>query len=141
MAGRVIGGLILEVKGDFCGQVRSSLGRHGRGDDYVESASRHGTATTPMYSDLDAYVLAHGIATLMTNLSGRGKEPFWQRVSTNVVKFVILLHQTLDDYVTLFQVYEHVISRIFASWNHLDEWLRQAEAVRLRPESRPRVRL
>jgi hypothetical protein len=46
----------------------------------------------------------------MTNLYGRGKEPFWQQASTNLVKFVILLHQTLDDYVTLFQVYEHVIN-------------------------------
>jgi hypothetical protein len=46
----------------------------------------------------------------MTNLFGRGKEPFWQQASTNLVKFVILLHQILDDYVTLFQVYEHVIS-------------------------------
>jgi hypothetical protein len=27
-----------------------------------------------------------------------------------LVKFVILLHQTLDEYVTLFQVYEHVIN-------------------------------
>ena len=27
-----------------------------------------------------------------------------------MVAFVILLHQTLDDYVTLFQVYEHVIN-------------------------------
>src|SRR5690606_15824862 len=44
------------------------------------------------------------------NLFGRGKEPFWQQASTNLVKFVILLHQTLDDYVTLFQVYEHVIN-------------------------------
>jgi TraM recognition site of TraD and TraG len=46
----------------------------------------------------------------MTNLFGRGKEPFWQQASTNLVKFVILLHQVLDDYVTLFQVYEHVIN-------------------------------
>jgi hypothetical protein len=28
----------------------------------------------------------------------------------NLVNFVILLHQTLDDYVTVFQVYEHVIN-------------------------------
>jgi len=40
----------------------------------------------------------------MTNLFGRGKEPFWQQASTNLVKFVILLHQVLEDYVTLFQV-------------------------------------
>ena len=46
----------------------------------------------------------------LRNLFGRGKEPFWQQASTNLVKFVILLHQTLDGYVTLFQVYEHVIN-------------------------------
>jgi len=40
----------------------------------------------------------------------RGKEPFWQQASTHLVKFVILLHQVLDDYVTLFQVYKHVIN-------------------------------
>src|ERR1022692_3996265 len=33
---RKVGGLILEVKGDFCQQVRGILERHGRGDDYVE---------------------------------------------------------------------------------------------------------
>jgi hypothetical protein len=31
-----IGGLLLEVKGDFCAQVRRILEDHGRGDDYVE---------------------------------------------------------------------------------------------------------
>jgi hypothetical protein len=50
--------------------------------------------------------LANGIATLMTNLFGRGKGPFWQQASTNLVNFVILLHQTLAGYVTLFQVYD-----------------------------------
>src|SRR5690606_35210600 len=33
---RRIGGLVLEVKGDFCGQVRGMLERAGRRDDYVE---------------------------------------------------------------------------------------------------------
>ena len=33
---RRIGGLILEVKGDFCGKVRDILGKHGRPADYVE---------------------------------------------------------------------------------------------------------
>ena len=107
---RKIGGLILEVKGDFCGQVRSILERHGRGGDYVEVSLTSRYRYNPLHNDLDAYALAYGIATLMTNLFGRGKEPFWQQASTNVVKFLILLHQTLNDYVTLFQVYEHVIS-------------------------------
>ena len=107
---RKASGLVLEVKGDFCRQVRDILARHGRGDDYVEISLDSPYRYNPLHSELDAYALAYGIATLMTNLFGRGKEPFWQQASTNLVKFVILLHQILDEYVTLFQVYEHVIS-------------------------------
>ena len=107
---RKIGGLVLEVKGDFCRHVRALLERYGRSDDYIEVSLSSTYRYNPLHSDLDAYALAYGIATLMTNLFGRGKEPFWQQASTNVVKFVILLHQILNDYVTLFQVYEHVIN-------------------------------
>ncbi len=107
---RKLGALVLEVKGDFCRHVREILERHGRGDDYIEVSLTSPYRYNPLHNDLDAYALAYGIATLMTNLFGRGKEPFWQQASTNLVKFVILLHQTLDGYVTLFQVYEHVIS-------------------------------
>jgi hypothetical protein len=107
---RKAAGLILEVKGDFCLQVREILQRHGRADDYVEVGLDSPYRYNPLHNDLDAYALAYGIATLMTNLFGRGKEPFWQQASTNLVKFVILLHQVLDDYVTLFQVYAHVIN-------------------------------
>jgi hypothetical protein len=109
-AARKAAGLVLEVKGDFCGQVRDILRRHGRADDYVEVGLDSPYRYNPLHNDLDAYALAYGIATLMTNLFGRGKEPFWQQASTNLVKFVILLHQTIDEYVTLFQVYEHVIN-------------------------------
>lgn len=107
---RKVGGLVLEVKGDFCRHVRDLLARHGRAEDYIEVSLTSPYRYNPLHNDLDAYALAYGIATLMTNLFGRGKEPFWQQASTNLVKFVILLHQTLDDYVTLFQVYEHVIN-------------------------------
>jgi hypothetical protein len=109
-ATRKVAALVLEVKGDFCRHVREILARHGRSDDYVEVSLESRYRYNPLHSDLDAYALAYGIATLMTNLFGRGKEPFWQQASTNLVKFVILLHQILDDYVTLFQVYEHVIN-------------------------------
>ena len=107
---RKIGGLVLEVKGDFCQQVREMLRRHGRGDDYIEVSLESPYRYNPLHNELDAYAQAYGIATLMTNLYGRGQEPFWQQASTNLVKFVILLHEVLDDYVTLFQVYEHVIN-------------------------------
>ncbi len=107
---RKIGGLVLEVKGDFCRHVQTLLARHGRAEDYIEVSLTSPYRYNPLHNDLDAYALAYGIATLMTNVVGRGKEPFWQQASTNVMKFVILLHQTLDDYVTLFQVYELVIN-------------------------------
>jgi TraM recognition site of TraD and TraG len=105
-----LGGLILEVKGDFCAHVREMLARRGRADDYIEISLASPYRYNPLHNDLDAYALAYGIATLMTNLFGKSKEPFWQQASTNLVKFVILLHKTLDEYVTLFQVYEHVIN-------------------------------
>jgi hypothetical protein len=63
----------------------------------------------PLYNDLDAYALAYGIASLLNNLFGKGKEPFWQQAYTNLVKFVILLHKVLYDYVTLFDVYQGAI--------------------------------
>ena len=104
-----LGGLMLEVKGDFCREIRKILERHDRAGDYIEISLTSEYRYNPLYNDLEAYALAFGIATLMTNLFGRGHEPFWQQASTNLIKFVILLHQVLDDYVTLFQVYEHII--------------------------------
>ena len=63
-----------------------------------------------MHNDLDAYALAYSIASLLNNLFGKGKEPFWQQAYTNLVKFIILLHKIAYDYVTLFDVYESAIS-------------------------------
>lgn len=107
---RKLAALVLEVKGDFCHQVRGLLARHSRADDYVEVGLESGTCYNPLHNDLEAYALAYGIASLLTNLYGRGKDPFWQQAYTNLVKFVILLYKTLDDYVTLFQVYEACIN-------------------------------
>ena len=107
---RRIGGLILEVKGDFCGKVRDILGRHGRGDDYIEISLESEYRYNPLHNDLDAYALAYSIASLLNNLFGRGKEPFWQQAYTNLVKFIILLHKVAFDYVTLFDVYECAIN-------------------------------
>jgi hypothetical protein len=47
---RKIGGLVLEVKGDFCGQVRSMLDRTGRGGDYVEMGLDTGVCYNPLQS-------------------------------------------------------------------------------------------
>jgi hypothetical protein len=107
---RRVGGLVLEVKGDFCHKVRAILERHGRGDDYVEVSLASPIRYNPLHNDLDAYALAYGIASLMNNLFGKGREPFWQQAYTNLVKYVILLHKVVFDYVTLFDVYEGAIN-------------------------------
>src|ERR1700731_180411 len=107
---RRIGGLILEVKGDFCARVHDILKRHDRAEDYVEISLTSEYRYNPLHNDLDAYALAYNIASLLNNLFGRGKEPFWQQAYTNLVKFVILLHKVAFDYVTLFDVYECAIN-------------------------------
>jgi hypothetical protein len=107
---RRIGGLVLEVKGDFCHKVRKILEDHGRGDDYLELSLDAPFRYNPLYNDLDAYASAYGIASLLNNLFGRSKEPFWQQAYTNLVKFIILLNKVLYDYVTLFDVYEGAIN-------------------------------
>ena len=105
-----IGGLILEVKGDFCRKVKSILDKHGRGEDYIEISLDSEYRYNPLHNDLDAYALAFSIASLLNNLFGKGKEPFWQQAYTNLVKFIILLHKVAYDYVTLFDVYQCAIS-------------------------------
>jgi hypothetical protein len=107
---RRIGGLVLEVKGDFCRKVRGILKQAGRESDYVAVSLESPYRYNPLYNDLDAYSLAYGIASLLNNLFGKGKEPFWQQAYTNLVKFIILLHKVLYDYVTLFDVYECAIN-------------------------------
>src|SRR5246500_1570324 len=105
-----IGGIILEVKGDFCRKVKQILDRHNRGEDYVEISLDSEFRYNPLHNHLDAYALAFNIASLLNNLFGRGKEPFWQQAYTNLVKFIILLHKVAFDYVTLFDVYECAIN-------------------------------
>jgi hypothetical protein len=104
-----IGGLILEVKGDFCSQVRGILASHGRAEDYVEIGLESRFCYNPLHNDLEPYALAYSIATLLNNLYGRGKEPFWQQAYTDLVKFLILLRKVVDGYTTLTEVYRYAI--------------------------------
>jgi hypothetical protein len=115
-------GLVLEVKGDFCGKVKEILLKRGRADDYIEIGMDSEWAYNPLYNDLEGYALAYGIASLLNNLFGKGKEPFWQQAYTNLVKFIIILHQVGFGYVTLFDVYESAISA-----QVLERKMRQAE--------------
>ena len=119
-----IGGLVLEVKGDFCKRVKEILERAGRGDDYIEISLDSDYRYNPLHNDLDAYALAFSIASLLNNLFGRGKEPFWQQAYTNLVKFIILLYKVAYGYVTLFDVYQCAISPPF-----LEQRIYEAEQI------------
>jgi hypothetical protein len=89
---RRIGGLVLEVKGDFCHDIRRMLDRYGREADYLEVSLDGPWRYNPLHNDQDAYAMAYGIASLVNAVFGKGKEPFWQQAYTNLVKFIILLH-------------------------------------------------
>ena len=102
--------LVLEVKGDFCYKIQSLLKQHHREADYLEISLHADYRYNPLHNDQDSYALAFGIASLLNNLFGRGKEPFWQQAYTNLVKFIILLHKVLYDYATLFDVYACAIN-------------------------------
>ncbi len=119
-----IGGLVLEVKGDFCKRVKEILERSGRGEDYIEISLDSEYRYNPLHNDLDAYALAFSIASLLNNLFGRGKEPFWQQAYTNLVKFIILLYKVAYGYVTLFDVYQCAISPPF-----LEQRIYEAEEI------------
>lgn len=119
-----IGGLILEVKGDFCRRVKEILERCGRGEDYIEISLDSDYRYNPLHNELDAYALAFSIASLLNNLYGRGKEPFWQQAYTNLVKFIILLYKVAYGYVTLFDVYYCAISPPF-----LEQRIYEAEEI------------
>jgi hypothetical protein len=129
---RRLGGLVLEVKGDFCEQVRDMLRAAGRGEDYVEISLTTRFRYNPLANrSLSEDALAYAITTLISNIYGKGKDPFWPMASTNAMKFFILLHRLLDDYVTLIDVYRTAISpaqlqerlRLAAAKYHLVEYV------------------
>ena len=106
---RKIGGLVLEVKGDFCQQVHGMLTRVGRASDYTEIRLGGDVCYNPLHNDLDPYAVAYAVSTLVNNLFGKSKEPFWQQAYTDLLKFVILLRRLADGYTTLAEVYRYVL--------------------------------
>ena len=104
---RRVAGLVLEVKGDFCHQVRDMLIEAGRGEDYLEIGLGGRWQWNPLSAYwLDSYSLAYTIASLINQLFGKGKEPFWQQAYTNLIRWLIELHRMRPGgWVTLQDVY------------------------------------
>ena len=110
--------LILEVKGDFCHDIRQILVEAGRGQDYIEIGMDSRSQWNPLSAWwLDSYSLAYTVSSLLNQLFGKGKEPFWQQAYTNLVRWIIELHRVFPDrWVTLQQVYRCAIDpELFAS--------------------------
>jgi hypothetical protein len=106
---RKVGGLVLEVKGDFCPEVQTILTAAGRKADYMEIALNGNVCYNPLHNDLDPYAVAFALATLVNNLFGKSKEPFWQQAYTDLLKFVILLRRLVDGYTTFAEVYRYIL--------------------------------
>ena len=107
---RRLSGIVLEVKGDLCRQLRTILRQCGRVDDYVEVSLDGPMRYNPLNNTLDAYAQAFNIASVITSIWGKGKEPFWQQSYTDLVRYVIILHRVRDGYVTLVDIFRTVIS-------------------------------
>ena len=114
---RRAGALVLEVKGDFCHQVRRILEGAGRGDDYLEIGLGGSWQWNPLDDPLlDSYSMAYGVASLINQLFGKSREPFWQQAYTNLVRWIIELFRLLPGgWVTLRDVYRCTVdAELFA---------------------------
>ena len=110
--------LVLEVKGDFCHDIRQILVEAGRGSDYIELGMDARAQWNPLSAWwLDSYSLAYTVSSLLNQLFGKGKEPFWQQAYTNLVRWIIELHRVFPErWVTLQQVYRCAIDpELFAA--------------------------
>ena len=110
--------LLLEVKGDFCHDIRQILIDAGREKDYIEIGMTGRWQWNPLSAWwLDSYSLAYTVSSLLNQLFGKGKEPFWQQAYTNLVRWIIELHRVFPErWVTLRQVYRCAIDpELFAA--------------------------
>ena len=103
--------LVLEVKGDFCYDIREILKVAKREEDYMEIGMDGKYQWNPLGAHwLDSYSLAYTVSSLLNQLFGKGKDPFWQQAYTNLVKWIIELYRIFPDrWVTLRDVYRCAI--------------------------------
>jgi TraM recognition site of TraD and TraG len=117
---RKLSGIVLEVKGDLCRQLQRILKWCGREQDYIEVSLDGEIRYNPLNNSLDPYAQAFNIASIITSIWGRGKEPFWQQSYTDLVRYVIMLHRIRDGYLTMDDIF-----RTVASAGQLEEMLIQ----------------
>ena len=106
-----IGGLVLEVKGNFCDEVHRILYEAGREDDYLEIGLSRNWSYNPLDSSLRPDELAFGIGALIDQATGKPEpNPFWRKAYSNVIKLAIETCRLADDYVTFRDIYRMLLS-------------------------------
>ena len=118
-----VAALVLEVKGDFCYDVQAMLQEYGRMDDYMELSlgepREEGKPLAevwqwnPLYSPwLDTYSLAYTLSSLINQLFGKSKEPFWQQAYTSLVRWILSAYRSLPGgWVTFEDLYSCMLDK------------------------------
>lgn len=97
--------------------MRCILDDAGRADDYLEIGIGGAWQWNPLDDPLlDSYSMAYGVASLINQLFGKSREPFWQQAYTNLVRWIIELFRLLPGgWVTLRDVYRCTVdAELFA---------------------------
>ena len=69
--------------------MRRILENAGRADDYLEIGLGGAWQWNPLDDPLlDTYSLAYSVASLINQLFGKSREPFWQQAYTNLVRWI-----------------------------------------------------
>ena len=119
-----VAALVLEVKGDFCYDVQEMLKQYRRMDDYMELSlppepgdkdygKREVWQWNPLYCPwMDTYSLAYSLGSIVNQLFGGSKEPFWQQAYTDVMQWVLAAYRSLPGgWVTFEDLYNCMQSK------------------------------
>ena len=109
--GERIGGLILDVKGDFWKEAVRILKRNGRGEDAVIIEPGSGYYFNPVhYPHLDAKIIAERLYSVLENMNSNDgrQDSFWKDKSINLLANSINIVRLCMGYVTLSDIYEIV---------------------------------
>ncbi|MHB1697378.1 MAG: type IV secretory system conjugative DNA transfer family protein [bacterium] len=120
-----IGGLILDVKGDFWKEASLILNRNARGDDIVIIEPGSGYYFNPVhYPYLDSKIIAERLYSVLENMNSNDgrQDSFWKDKSINLLSNSISLIRSCLGYVTLNDAYE-----IISDENKLKNLLDYAE--------------
>ncbi len=122
-----IGGLILDVKGDFWKAAMDIITKHGRLDDIIIIEPDSGYFYNPIhYPSLDAKVIAERLYSAMEQVRSNDarQDSYWKDKSINLLSHCLDLLRICFNYVTLDGIYE-----IISDENKLEDILLYAESI------------